>query len=97
MALFIALVNYTDAGIKNVRQSPQRLDAAKAMLGEMGGRFLQVYMTMGDHDLIFVYEAPDDACAARFTLQLGSLGNVRTKTLKAYPETAYNEILHSLR
>jgi uncharacterized protein with GYD domain len=53
-------------------------------------------MTMGDYDLIVIYEAPDDAVAARFTLLLGMLGTVRTKTLKAFPEAAYREIISSL-
>jgi uncharacterized protein with GYD domain len=51
---------------------------------------------MGEYDFIAVYDAPDDAIAARFTLQLGTLGNVRTKTLKAFPEAAYREIVTSL-
>jgi uncharacterized protein with GYD domain len=62
----------------------------------MGGHFQSVYMTMGEYDLIIVYDAPDDAIAARFTLMLGRLGNVRTKTLKAFPEAAYREIIASL-
>ena len=52
---------------------------------------------MGDYDLVAVYDAPDDAVAARFNLQLGMLGNVRTRTLKAFPEAAYREIIASLR
>ena len=96
MSLYIALVTYTDRGMQAVRESPRRLDAAKNMLAEMGGRFQAVYMTMGAHDLVFVYEAPDDAIAARFMLQVGMLGNVRTTTLKAFPETAYREIIASL-
>src|SRR3954463_9150196 len=67
-----------------------------ATLAEMGGRFQAVYMTMGAHDLVLVYEAPDDAVAARFTLGLGKLGNVRTTTMKAFPEAAYREIIASL-
>jgi uncharacterized protein with GYD domain len=51
---------------------------------------------MGDYDIVAVYEAPDDAVAARFNLQLGMLGNIRTHTLKAFPETAYREIIKSL-
>ncbi len=53
-------------------------------------------MTMGAHDLVFVYEASDDAVAARFTLGLGMMGNVRTTTMKAFPEAAYREIVASL-
>ena len=96
MPLYIALVDYTDRGMGAVRQSPSRLDAAKAMLAEMGGRFQAMYMVMGAHDLVFVYEASDDAVAARFTLQLGMLGNVRSTTMKAFPEAAYREIVASL-
>ena len=96
MPLYVALVTYTDRGMQAVRESPRRLDQAKAQLAEMGGRFQAVYMTMGAHDLVFVYEAPDDAVAARFSLGLGMLGNVRTRTMKAFPEAAYREIIASL-
>ena len=96
MSMFIALVSYTEQGIRDVRNSPKRLDAAKALLEDTGGRMLHVFMTMGEHDLVFVYETPDDACAARFSLQLGRQGNVRTTTMKAYPEQAYREIVNSL-
>jgi uncharacterized protein with GYD domain len=58
---------------------------AKQALGETGGEFKSFFLTMGEYDLIGVYEAPGDAVAARFTMQLGMLGNVRTKTLKAFP------------
>jgi uncharacterized protein with GYD domain len=51
---------------------------------------------MGEYDLVMIYEAPDDAVAARFTLVLGMLGTVRTRTLKAFPEAAYREIVASL-
>ena len=90
------LANWTDQGAQKVRDSPRRLDTAKKALDDMGGKFKSVYMTMGEYDLIAVYEAPDDAVAARFTLLLGSLGSVRTKTLKAFPEAAYREIVTSL-
>jgi uncharacterized protein with GYD domain len=51
---------------------------------------------MGDYDIVAIFEAPDDAVAARFSLQLGMLGNVRTRTLKAFPEAACREIINSL-
>jgi uncharacterized protein with GYD domain len=90
------LANWTDQGAQKVRDSPRRLDAAKRALTEMGGEFRSFYMTLGEYDLIAVYEAPDDAVAARFTLLLGALGMVRTKTLKAFPEAAYRQIIASL-
>lgn len=97
MTTYVMLANLTDAGIKSAKDSPARLDTAKRLLKEMGGEFKSFFLTMGDFDFVAVYEAPDDAIAARFTLQLGGLGNVRTKTLKAFPEAAYREIIASLR
>jgi len=96
MTTYIALINYTDQGIRSVRESPKRLDAGRAALREMGGEVKAFYMTMGDIDIVLVFEAPDDAVAARFVLMLGSVGNVRTKTMKAFPEAAYREIVASL-
>ena len=96
MTTYIMLVNWTDQGVKNVRESPRRLDAAKKQLADMGGNFKEFYMTMGDADMVAVLDAPDDAIVARFALQLGMAGNVRTRTLKAFPEAAYREIISSL-
>jgi uncharacterized protein with GYD domain len=97
MPTYIALANWTDQGARQIKESPQRVELARKTLKEMGGEFRSLYMTMGDYDLVFVYEAPDDAVAARFTLVLGQLGTVRTRTLKAFPEAAYREIINSLR
>lgn len=96
MPTYIMLANWTDQGAQKVKDSPRRVDTAKKALFDMGGEFKALYMTIGEYDLIAVYEAPDDAVAARFTLQLGMLGSVRTKTLKAFPEAAYREIISSL-
>jgi uncharacterized protein with GYD domain len=93
---YVMLANWTDQGARQVKDSPKRLDAAKKALVEMGGEFKSLYMTMGDYDLIVIYEAPDDAIAARFTLLLAQMGSVRTRTLKAFPEAAYREIINSL-
>jgi uncharacterized protein with GYD domain len=96
MPIYVMLANWTDQGARQVKESPKRVDTARRALTEMGGEFKSLYMTMGDYDLIVIYEAPDDAVAARFTLLLGQMGSVRTRTLKAFPEAAYREIIHSL-
>jgi uncharacterized protein with GYD domain len=96
MATYIALVSYTDHGIRHIKDSPRRLDQAKSILREMGGEFRAFYMVMGGYDIVAIYEAPDDAVSARFILMLGAAGNVRTTTLKAFPEPAYREIIASL-
>ena len=96
MTTYVMLANWTDQGALKVKDSPRRLDTAKQALKEMSGEFKAFYLTMGDYDIVAIYEAPDDAVAARFSLQLGMLGNVRTRTLKAFPEAAYREIISSL-
>jgi uncharacterized protein with GYD domain len=90
------LINWTEQGIRDVKSSPKRLDAARKLLGEMGGTMKAFYLTMGEFDMVVVAEAPDDAVAARFAMMLGQAGNVRTRTLKAFPELAYREIIASL-
>ena len=96
MATYVMLANWTDQGIQKVKDSPRRLDTAKTALKEMGGEFKLFFLTMGDYDMVAIYEAPDDTVAARFNLQLGMLGNIRTRTLKAFPEAAYREVINSL-
>jgi uncharacterized protein with GYD domain len=96
MTTYIMLMNWTEQGAKNVRDSPKRLDAARKQLGEMGGSFKSFYLTMGEFDMVGVVEAPDDAVLARFALMLAASGNIKSRTLKAFPEFAYREIITSL-
>jgi uncharacterized protein with GYD domain len=96
MATYIALCSWTDRGAQQVKDSPKRFDAAKKLLRDMGGDIKAFYLTLGEYDLVAVADAPDDAVMARFLMQLGMLGNVRTRTLKAFPEAAYREIIASM-
>jgi uncharacterized protein with GYD domain len=96
MTTYILLINWTEQGARDVRNAPKRLDAAKKQLGDMGGTFKAFYLTMGECDMVAVVEAPDDAVLARFALMLAGGGNVKTRTLKAFPELAYREIIASL-
>ena len=96
MPTYISLVNYTDQGIRNVKDSPKRLDAAKKLLKTLGGELKDFYLAMGAYDLIVVVEAPNDEVMAKFALALGSAGNIRTTTLKAFPEAEYRRIIAAL-
>ena len=96
MPTYIAFGNWTDQGARAIAESPKRLDAAKRQLEGMGGRFTGFWMTLGEHDMVLVYDTPDDAVAARFSLVLNGLGAVRTRTMKAFPEAAYRGIVASL-
>jgi uncharacterized protein with GYD domain len=96
MPTYVMLARWTDQGIRAINDNPRRVDTAKKELAEMGGQFRALYMTMGEYDLVGIYDAPDDAVAARFSLVLGRLGNVRTTSLKAFPEEAFRQIIASL-
>lgn len=96
MATYISLINYTDQGIRNIKESPKRVDAARELLKKVGGELRQLYLTMGAYDLVAVVEAPSDEVMASFALALGSAGNVRTTTLKAFPEADYRRIVAAL-
>ncbi len=96
MPSYVLLAHWTDQGVRTIGELPKRLDTAKKALIDMGGQFRQILMTMGEFDLVAIYEAPDDAVAARFTLMLGKTGNVRTTSLKAFPEEAFRQIVQSL-
>jgi uncharacterized protein with GYD domain len=97
MATFISLVRYTDQGIRNIKESPTRLDAAKKAFQAAGGELKEFYLAMGKFDIVIVSEAPDDEAAARVSLALGSLGNVRTQTMRVFPEGEFRKIVGSLK
>jgi uncharacterized protein with GYD domain len=96
MAKYILLTNWTEQGIKNIKDSPKRLDAGKELAKKLGGEIRKAYMTTGHFDMLVVVEMPDDEAAAKFALSLGALGNVRTTTLKAFSEESYRSIIKSL-
>jgi uncharacterized protein with GYD domain len=96
MAKYILLVNWTEQGVKNVKDSPKRLDAARKLAETAGAKMGDFYMTMGGYDMVAHVEAPDDATLAKFVLHLAGAGNVRTQTLKAFSEDEYRKILGAL-
>ncbi len=96
MPTYISLMNYTDQGLRDIKKSPGRLDAARKAADDLGGKLGQLYLTMGAYDLVAISEFPDDATAATFALRLGALGNVRTSTVKAFPENAFRKILEAV-
>jgi uncharacterized protein with GYD domain len=83
MATFITLVTFTDQGIKNVKESPARLEALKALLEAHGGTLKSAYYTQGDYDMVVIVEG-DEAVVMTGNLTAGSLGNVRTQTLRGF-------------
>ncbi len=96
MAEYILLMNWTEQGVRKVKDSPKRLDAARKVAKTCGVKFGDFYMTIGKHDMLAHLTAPDDAAVARFVLKAASAGNVRTTTLKAFTEPEYRKIIGSI-
>lgn len=96
MVTYIMLLNWTDQGIKNVKDSPKRLDVVKKLAKDMGGEVKSFYMTLGIYDLVLIVDMPNNDKLASFGLKLGSLGNVRSTTLKTFSEDDYRRIVAGL-
>jgi len=96
MPTYIALLNWTQQGISKVNASAKRLDAGRKAFKKAGAEIKDVYMTLGQYDLVCVIEAPDDDAYAKAILGLASQGNVSTETLKAFSEDQYRKITGSL-
>ena len=96
MPTYIGFASYTDQGIRNVKDSPERLDAAKDLAKDLGGELKQFYLTMGAYDIVIVLDLPGDDAAAKFALSLCARGNVRTTTVKAFTEAEYRDIIAAL-
>jgi uncharacterized protein with GYD domain len=93
MATFIALLDYTDQGIRDIKDSPHRADHFAAMAEERGAKVLGQYWTIGSHDGVLILEAPNDEIAASILLELGASGNVRTTTLRAFEWADAQELI----
>ncbi len=92
MVAHIVLMNFTYQGIRNVKQSPERRKAATAAAEKLGIKVKEAYLTMGAYDVVILVDAPNDETMAAWTLSLGSLGNVRTQTMRAYSADEMDKI-----
>jgi uncharacterized protein with GYD domain len=93
MATYIVLANFTDQGIRNVKDSPKRADAYKAMAKKLGVTVREIYWTLGHYDLVIVLDAPDAASVTAVGLATASLGNVRTETLTAFSAEEFGRVI----
>jgi uncharacterized protein with GYD domain len=96
MPTYISLFNFTDQGIRNVRDTVDRYDRSKELADKHGVRFEQVYWTVGPYDIVAIAEAPDEESVSAFFLELSSAGNLRTTTLRAYDREEMSSILQRL-
>ena len=96
MPTFISFLNWTDQGIRNVKDAPNRAEAARAAISNLGGEIKDVYLTTGQYDLLVIIEAPDGEAMAKFALILGQQGNVRSTTVRGFTEDEFQSILADL-
>ena len=96
MPTYIALLEWTQKGIENIKQSPKRLEQAKAATKAAGGEMTAFYMTMGEYDMVGIIQAPSDEVYARVMLAIGATGTVKSQTLRAFTEAEYGKIIAGL-
>ena len=93
MATFITEIRFTQQGIKGIDETTKRAAAVKGAGKKMGVKVTQTYWTIGDHDGVLIFEAPDDETATAFLLHLGAAGNVHTSTDRAFTASEMDQIL----
>ncbi|MFZ1964267.1 MAG: GYD domain-containing protein [Roseiarcus sp.] len=96
MMTFILSLNWTDQGVRGVKDAPKRAQASRDLAKKVGVEIKQIYLTSGDADLVFIVDAPNGDNVAKFALALGTLGNLRTRTARAWPEAEFLKLVSEL-
>ena len=96
MATYIVLTSFTDQGIRNVKDTAKRADAVKDLAKKFGVTVKEFYWTLGSYDVVAIFEAPDDASMTALGMAIGSGGNVRTQTMRAFSRQEINGVLAKL-
>ena len=96
MPLFILTINWTDQGIRGVKDAPKRSQAARELAKKLGAEIKQLYLTSGESDLLAIVEAPSGDNVAKLAMTLGSQGNIRTRTARAWTEPEYMKLIGEL-
>jgi uncharacterized protein with GYD domain len=96
MPHYVTLVNWTDQGIRHVKDSPKRAEAFETAVKAAGGTLKDVFLVMGAYDLVVITELPNDEAMAKLSLAIGAQGNVRTTTLRAFTRQEFRNIVTSL-
>jgi len=97
MATYIGLIQFADQGIRNVKDTVKRGEAAIAVAEKMGMKVVEEFWTMGAYDAVVLFEAPDDETMSAFMLKIGSLGNVKSQTLRAFRRNEMEGILAKIK
>ena len=95
-ATFVLTLDWTDQGIRNVKESPKRLESTKKALKKLGGDLKAFYMLQGQYDGVLIFDVPNEEALTKFLLTNGAAGNVRTTTVRAYSEGEYAKAMAAL-
>lgn len=96
MATYIVLSNFTDQGIRSIRETTNRADAVREMAKKFGVNVKDIYWTLGEYDIVTVFEAADEASVTAFSLAIAQAGNVRTQMLRAFNKEEMKGVLSKL-
>ena len=96
MPTYIVMLNFTEKGVSSIKESPDRLNAARKAFRAMGAEMKGFFLTMGRYDAVVICEAPDAETVAKLALAIGAQGNVRSETLRAFTEDEYIDIVAGL-
>ncbi len=96
MPTYILLMKLTDQGVKAIKDAPKRVEEGIKGFEAMGGKMIGFYLTTGEYDYVSIGEAPSDEAAVAFALALGSKGNVRTTSLKAFTKEEFAGMVKKL-
>jgi uncharacterized protein with GYD domain len=84
MPTYVSLINWTDQGIKNFKDTTHRAQDFTNVVEKAGGHVRELLWTVGEYDIVSIVDFPDDETATASLLQVGALGNIRTKTMRAF-------------
>jgi uncharacterized protein with GYD domain len=94
--LFMLSLNFTDQGIRSIKDTSKRIKAARDLAKKLGAEMKQLYLTTGEHDLVVFVEASSGDHIAKFALAVGSLGNIRSRTSRLWTEEEYVKMVSEL-
>jgi uncharacterized protein with GYD domain len=97
MAMYVSLIQFTDQGIRNVKDTIKRGEAAMGEAEKMGIKIIEEFWTMGAYDIVALFEAPDDETVSAFLLKNGALGNAKSQTLRAFRKEEMEGILAKIK
>jgi uncharacterized protein with GYD domain len=97
MARYISLIQFADQGIRNVKDTVKRGDAAMAEAEKLGVKIIEEFWTIGAYDEVVLFDAPDDETMTAFACKVSSLGNVKTETMRAFRKEEMEGILSKIK